>query len=95
MSSFGKRIDGPNGQRWIRRKRVGIAGSAVSFDGSRPVLIEDLSLSGARLRGRCLPAPGTGVLVRAGKRALFASVVWAVGDHCGVAFDFGRRSAHR
>lgn len=92
MSSFGKRIDGPDGQRWIRRKRVGIAGSAVSFDGSRSVLIEDICMTGARLRGRCLPEPGTGILVRVGNRSLFGSVAWAAGDHRGVAFEFGRRS---
>jgi hypothetical protein len=91
MSNFGKRRDGPNGQRWLRRKRVGIAGCAVSFEGCRSVLIEDISMTGARLRGRALPEPGTGVMVKAGERTLFGEVAWAAGEHRGIAFDFARR----
>lgn len=93
MSSFGKRIDGPDGRRWLRRKRVGISGSAIFLNGCRSVLIEDISLTGARMRGRGLPAPGTKVMVKVENRSLLGQVAWGAGDCRGVAFDFGRRSA--
>ena len=93
MAKFGKRLDGPGGRRWIRRRKVSIPGSAVFLDGSKAVLIEDITLTGARLLGRGLPKPGTEVELRVGERSLFGEVIWGGSDRRGVRFDFGRRLA--
>lgn len=93
MAKFGKRLDGPGGRRWMRRRKVSIPASAVFLDGTKSVLIEDLTLTGARLLGRRLPKPGTQVELRVGERSLFGEVVWDGADRRGVKFDFGRRLA--
>jgi len=90
MSSFGKRVDGPGGRRWLQRKRVGIAASVVSCGRSASVLIEDLSLTGARLSGRDL-LPGMMVLLKVGNRQLTGQTAWASGGQSGLRFDFARR----
>jgi len=76
MAGFGKRIDGPGGRRRIKRKPVSIHGSAVAMDRSMCVLIEDLCLSGARVRGRELPSEGSELLLRSGNRAILGRVAW-------------------
>jgi hypothetical protein len=87
MASFGKRIDGPGGQRRIKREKVSIPASASSIHGSRCIMIEDLCLSGARVRGRDLPLEGTEVLLRSGERALVGVVAWADADRRGIVFN--------
>jgi hypothetical protein len=47
----------------------------------------DLSTSGARLRGRDLPAPGEEVIVLLGRLEAFGSVVWRDEGQCGISFD--------
>lgn len=91
MASFGKRVDGPGGRRWLRRKRVGTAASAIFGGDATAVLIENLSLTGARMRGFGLPLLGTDVELKVGERSLFGRVAWAAGDERGISFDFGRR----
>ena len=93
MSSFGKRIDGPGGRRRIRRKPVSIHGSAATMEGSRCVLIEDLCLTGARVRGRELPAEGNEILLRSGDRAILGRVAWERGDRRGIVFGATPRAA--
>ena len=90
MAKFGKRLDGPGGRRWIRRRKVSIPASAVFLDGSKSVLIEDLTLAGARLLGRRLPKVGSQVEIRVGDRSLLGEVAWDVAERRGVKFDFGR-----
>lgn len=90
MSSFGKRVDGPSGRRWLKRKRVGIAAFVMSCGRSAAVLIEDLSLTGARLRG-CDLLPGMKVALKVGNRQLSGAIAWAAGDQSGVRFDFAQR----
>ena len=91
MASFGKRVDGPGGRRWLRRKWVRTAASAVFGDGATAVLIENMSLTGARLRGFGLPMLGTDVELIVGERSLSGRVAWAAGDQRGISFNFGRR----
>jgi len=91
MAGFGKRIDGPGGRRRIKRKPVSIHGSAVAMDRSMCVLIEDLCLSGARVRGRELPAEGSELLLRSGNRAILGRVAWERGDRRGIIFSGVRR----
>jgi len=87
MSSFGKRVDGPNGRRWLKRKRVGIAASAVCRGHSATVLIENLSLTGARLKG-CELLPGMKIALKVGDRKLSGVIAWAAGDRSGLRLDF-------
>jgi len=91
LASFGKRVDGPGGRRWLRRKLVRTAASAVFGDGATAVLIENMSLTGARLRGFGLPMLGTDVELIVGERSLSGRVAWAAGDQRGISFNFGRR----
>jgi hypothetical protein len=95
MANFGKRRDGPGGRRWIQRRKVSLPGCALSIHGTRSVLVEDLTLAGARLLGRGLPKPGTEIELRVGERSLFGHVVWDGAERRGVKFDFGRAAAER
>ncbi len=91
LASFGKRVDGPSGRRWLRRKRVGISGLAEFDDWSAPVLVQDLSLTGAKLLGPDLPSRRIDFSLKVGERSLRGEIRWAVGDHRGVSFEFARR----
>ena len=91
MANFGKRVDGPGGRRWFKRKRVGTPAFAICSDGTRPVLIQDLSMTGARLLVPEVPSRGTDIELKVGKRSLLGRVAWGEGKHCGVSFEFGRR----
>jgi hypothetical protein len=91
LASFGKRVDGPGGRRWLRRKRVGTVASAIFGGGATAVLIENLSLTGARLRGFGLPMLGIDLHLKVGERSLSGRVAWAAGDQRGISFEFGRR----
>ena len=86
MASFGKRIDGPGGRRKIKRKPVSLHATAATMDGSRCILIEDLCLMGARVRGPELPAEGSEILLRSGDRAILGRVAWESGDRRGIVF---------
>ena len=90
LANFGKRVDGPSGRRWLKRKRVGISALAVFDDWSTPVLVKDLSMTGAKLLGNDLPSQAN-VTVSVGERSLIGEIRWAVGDHRGVSFAFARR----
>lgn len=87
---FGKRLDGPAGRRWLKRRKVGISGFAVFAGDSRSVLIQDLSISGAKLFGRDLPPTGTDLKLKVGDRSVHGRVAWDAGDHRGIRVDFGR-----
>jgi hypothetical protein len=90
MSNFGKRAAEPC-RRWIKRRRVGIPASAATADRSAPVLIQDLTLTGAKLLARDLPKDSARLTLHVGKRSLAGEIVWALGDQRGVRLDFARR----
>lgn len=87
MRTFGKRIDGPTGRRKSLREEVVLAGSALTLELTRPVVVTDVSAKGAKLIGRDLPGEGTHVLLTFGNVELFATVVWSGRDECGIEFD--------
>jgi hypothetical protein len=91
VSSFGKRIDGPYGRRGSVRRPVAVPGSIATIDGSKAVLVQDLSPGGAKLIGRHLPAPGEEVLLRTSELAVLGRVTWAVEDRRGLVFEDGER----
>jgi hypothetical protein len=63
----------------------------LSADGARSVLIQDLSLTGAKVLGKGLPSPGVGVMLKVGERFLLGEVAWAADDYRGISFDFAQR----
>lgn len=87
MPNFGKRIDGPGGRRRTSRESVVLAGSALSLEASRSVVVTDVSPSGAKLQGRDLPDAGTSVLLTVGDSELFGKIIWRGRDECGIGFD--------
>jgi PilZ domain len=87
MSCFGKSNDLWHGRRAAARQRVMIVGSAVTLDGSKSILVENVSRSGAKLRGRRLPPLGKQVLVWMEGADALGHVAWTAFDQCGVAFD--------
>lgn len=87
MSGFGKRVDGPDGRRRSARLPVMAAASALSRDGSRPVLVENLSANGAKLRGRNLPPVGKQVLVWMEDKDALGRIAWAEFNQAGVTFE--------
>lgn len=87
MPSFGKRVDVPGGRRQAKRKPVTILGAAVSIEGTKSVVVEDLCPTGAKLVGRGLPQPGRELLVRAGDLEVLGRVAWADDDYRGIRFE--------
>ena len=84
---FGKRIDQPGGHRRAVREEVMIRAAIMTMTDTIGVDLLDVSTSGARLRGRSLPAPGQEVVVMLGRLDAFGTVVWRDEDQCGVHFD--------
>jgi hypothetical protein len=87
MRTFGKRVDGPTGRRKSLREEVVLAGSALTLEFSRPVVVTDVSAKGAKLIGRELPTQSTSILLMFGDLELFAAVVWSGRDECGIEFE--------
>ena len=87
VSSFGKRIDGPASRRRVSRRQVSVLGSAVTLEGSKSVIVEDICPSGARLVGRNLPDAGDEILLRTDELAVLAHIAWANRDERGIIFD--------
>jgi len=85
--SFGKRIDGPSGRRHSAREEVVLAGCAQTMRASRPVVVTDVSASGAKLEGQRLETLDPEVLLSVGNVDLFATIAWAEFNHCGITFD--------
>jgi len=84
---FGKRIDGPVGRRRVLREEVILAGSARSLKASRPVVVVDVSPTGAKLQGRDFASLDREVLFSVGGIELFAQVAWTLLRECGVTFQ--------
>ena len=87
MPEFGRRIDGPGGRRKDARNPVVLAASAVTLEGSRSVILEELCSTGAKLRGSGVARTGQQLMVRIGSLELLAAVIWDRRDQCGIAFD--------
>lgn len=87
MPSFGKRVDVPGGRRRTARQRVVLVGSAMLMEGSRSIVVDDVCSTGARLRGRDLPATGADMIVRIGGLDILATVAWREEQQCGITFE--------
>lgn len=87
MSGVEKRTAIRVDRRNKSRRQIFVAGSAVSVQGSKSVIVEDLSAEGAKLRGRDLPAVGKQVLIWMEGLDVLGSVAWSRFDERGVMFD--------
>ena len=85
-SIFGKRIDVPGGRRRAERELAVLAASLSTLEGSYSVLVEDVSATGARLRGYRLPPAAADVMIRVGALEILASIAWSTNDQCGIKF---------
>ena len=86
MRTFGKRVDGVWGRRQAARKTVDLDGTAMSLDGANSVTLENVSSSGAKLLGRCLPETGKEILIRTDEFSFFGCIAWANEHSYGIAF---------
>jgi hypothetical protein len=91
MSMFGKRAGG--GRRAAARTVGPLSAAVTTFSNSKNVELLDVSFTGARLRGKCLPESGEELFVSVGTVKAFGTVVWAEGNHCGVTFDVALQEA--
>jgi hypothetical protein len=75
------------GRRVERRAHIVLPGSAEALSGMMRISLLDVSRSGARLEGAGLPAVGKDVVLKCGAIDRLGTIVWAVGERCGVLFD--------
>ena len=87
MSRFENRFGFPSDRRRMARRPIFVAGSAVTIHGSKSVVVENLSSSGARIRGRGLPGAGKQILIWMEGLDVLGSVAWTRSDECGIRFD--------
>lgn len=87
MSCCCTRVDVSASRRRAIRSPISETGSAVSIEGSRSVVVEDIGRHGARIRGHKLPGVGKQVLIWTDGLDMLGSVVWARFGVRGVAFE--------
>ena len=87
MSRLEKKFQVPSDRRRRARRPIFAVGSAVTILGSRSVIVENLSVTGAKVCGRELPSIGKQVLIWMDGLDVLGSVAWSRGDECGVRFD--------
>jgi hypothetical protein len=87
MSRLKDQFRTPSDRRSAARRSIFVAGSAVTIQGSKSVIVENLSMTGAKVRGRDLPSAGKQVLIWVEGLDVLGSVAWASHDECGVRFD--------
>lgn len=87
MSCFGKRLDGPGGRRKSVRQSACAVGSAVTLDGARSIVVEDICSEGAKIRGRRLPTIGKPILLWVDDLDVLGTIVWSRFEERGIAFD--------
>lgn len=87
MSRLEDKFSFPSDRRRTPRRAIFVAGSAVTIHGSKSVVVENMSASGAKIRGRDLPCAGKQILIWMEGLDVLGSVAWARKDECGVRFD--------
>ena len=87
MRDFGNRRDGPGGRRVAAREPVLLNAALLTLETSRPVILVDVSKTGARLRVREALSRGQQIWLKINPVDIFGTVVWVDGEECGVLFD--------
>lgn len=75
------------GSRSLNRLRLGAQANIVLTHESRRCLIDDISMTGARLRIERALAVGQTAVLQFHELKLYAAVVWVRGTECGLRFD--------
>lgn len=83
--TFGKR--GGGGRRIAPRLPVALPASITGLELSGTAVLKDVSSTGAKLCGECVPHQGQDVWIRVGPVDVLATVVWHQENECGVTFD--------
>lgn len=87
MTEFGKRLDGPGGRRADAREPVLLSAALLSMGSSRPIMLSDVSKTGAQLRVHEPIQIGQEVWIKVPPAEVFGEVIWVDEDRCGIAFD--------
>jgi hypothetical protein len=85
MTTFGKR--GGGGRRRAQRSRADLPALVTTVARAQPVVLMNVSATGARLRGGDLPDVGGDLVLKIDKTEAFGTVQWKRQNLCGVAFD--------
>lgn len=84
MRGFGTSVAG---ERSVPRSEAGRSARLAAGQKVYPLILVDLSRTGARLSGSELPQRGQGVVFRCHDVRAHAQVVWSEGDSCAVEFE--------
>ena len=87
MPLFGKRIDGVEGRRRSEREPVIVVASILTLERSYCATIENVSDSGARLRGCRDVSVGDDLWIKVGCLDRLVTIAWVADELCGVTFD--------
>nr|WP_294170658.1 PilZ domain-containing protein [uncultured Sphingomonas sp.] len=85
MTTFGRRSGG--GRRRAQRSPGDLPALVTTVARSQPVVVMNVSATGARLRGTDLPDAGGDLLLKIDSTEAFGTVQWKRADLCGVAFE--------
>lgn len=76
----------PIGRRGAARARIRANAALVTTTGKLPVMLCNLSCTGAMAEGEALPPVGRDLLVQRDDFEVLATVVWRAGRQCGLHF---------
>jgi hypothetical protein len=76
----------PIGRRGAARARLHANAQLVTTTGKLPVVLRNLSCTGAMAEGANLPPVGRDLLLQRGDMEVLATVVWQSGSYCGLDF---------
>jgi hypothetical protein len=80
-------VDGATDQRRADRVRLLLSARLITTTDEFPVMLRDISLSGAMVEASRLPAAGLDLLLRRGPLDIFAHLVWVSGNRAGLEFE--------
>jgi len=83
--TFGKQ--GGGGRRITPRLPVALPASITGLQLSGTAILKDVSSTGAKLSGPCVPHEGHDIWIKVGPVDVLATVVWHQENECGVTFD--------
>ncbi|TCM17866.1 PilZ domain-containing protein [Novosphingobium sp. PhB165] len=75
-----------HGRRGRSRLRVRLTARVITRTQTKPAVLADLSLTGARIATEAELKPGAEVVLEWGRFEAFGEVVWCRGQYCGIAF---------
>ncbi|HET7316594.1 MAG TPA: PilZ domain-containing protein [Sphingomicrobium sp.] len=83
--TFGRRNGG--GRRQSQRVKAPLPALLITMTDRHPAILFNVSETGAQLRAKDAPQPGTELFLQVGELDVYANVVWKRGEHCGLKFE--------